>query len=228
MGFDLKRANLLITGLHEVGHVLGFGTVWDDLGFYQNPPDGDEHFNGPLAIAAFNDAGGWNYTGKKVPLENWGHWRNSVFPGELMNYGGGPYLSAITVQSLADLGYGVDVTQADAYTLPDAASAKVSAKIAAALPSIADVDVTQADAYTLSGVQGWGAAALPSIPHRRPLQGALKSDERGGHSLDDDRLMRRLARHSHAPPKLSCGVGLKREPIYVVDEQGYIIRTLGD
>ena len=69
-------------------------------------------------------------------------------------------------------------------------------------------------------------AALPSIPHRRPLQGALKSDERGGHSLDDDRLMRRLARHSHAPPKLSCGVGEQREPIYVVDEQGNIIRTL--
>ena len=31
-------------------------------------------------------------------------------------------LSAITVQSLADIGYGVDVTQADKYTLPGAAA----------------------------------------------------------------------------------------------------------
>ena len=47
---------------------------------------------------------------------------------------GGPALSAITVQSFADLGYGVDVTQADPYTLPlpGAASGKASAKIAAA------------------------------------------------------------------------------------------------
>ena len=54
-----------------------------------------------------------------------------MFPGELMSPPGGPYLSAITVQSFADLGYGVDVTQADPYTLPGAASAKASAKIAA-------------------------------------------------------------------------------------------------
>ena len=76
MGFDLERANLLITGLHEMGHVLGFGTVWDELGFYQNPPDGDRHFNGPLAIAAFDDAGGWDYKGKKVPLNDSAHWRS--------------------------------------------------------------------------------------------------------------------------------------------------------
>ena len=31
-------------------------------------------------------------------------------------------LSAITIQSLADIGYGVDVTQADAYTLPSTSS----------------------------------------------------------------------------------------------------------
>ncbi len=37
-------------------------------------------------------------------------------------------LRAITVQSLADLGYGVDVTHADAYFLRGAVSAKVSAK----------------------------------------------------------------------------------------------------
>ena len=53
MQFDLEKANLLITGLHEVGHVLGFGPVWADLGLIQDlsrdDPNADTHFNGPLA-----------------------------------------------------------------------------------------------------------------------------------------------------------------------------------
>ena len=128
MGFDVERANLIVTGLHEVGHVLGFGTVWDELGFIRdlsrNDSNADTHFNGPLAIAAFNDAGGSSYMGKKVPVQKMdgAHWRYSVLKGDVMGPGGGGALSAITVQSLADLGYGVDVTQADAYSVSTAAA----------------------------------------------------------------------------------------------------------
>ena len=179
MSFNLSYNSVpLSTALHEIGHVLGFGTLWDAFGFLQNPsrnnPNADTHFNGPLAIAAFNDAGGWDYAGAKVPVLRQGgpgsvdsHWRNSVFEGgELMRSGqGNGVLSAITIQSLADLGYSVDVTQADSYTLPSAA-AKASAKI--------------------------------------------------------------TAPPTHAEPELSCGVGQEREPMYVVDPQGRIIRTLGD
>ena len=170
MGFNLKHIDsysFVGTGLHEIGHVLGIGSIFYDLGFLQDP-NGDPHFNGPLAIAAFNDAGGRDYAGKKVPMQKMdgAHWRDSVFGvgGELMTPSGGRgTLSAITIQALADLGYSVDVTQADPYTLPSVA-AKASAKIAA-----------------------------PS---------------------------------THAQPEFSCGVGEQREPIYVVDEQGNIIRTL--
>ena len=219
MAFDLKWANLLITGIHEIGHVLGFGPIWDDLGFRQNlswdDPNADTHFNGPLALAAFNDAGGGDYTGAKVPVQKMdgSHWRWPVLEGELMGPGGGGALSSITVQSLADLGYGVDVTQADAYTLPGAA-AKASAKIAA-LPSISGygMGISQADSYTLPGAdphwQGRIAGGLPSI-------------------FGDDRLIRRLAPHPHTEPQPLCGLVGEREPIYVVDQQGRIIRTLGD
>ena len=135
MQFNSSPSYLEITGPHEVGHVLGIGTrVWSNLGLLQDP-DGDRHFNGPLAIAAFDDAGGRDYMGKKVPVEG-SHWRYSVLPGELMGPRGGEALSAITVQSLADLGYGVDVTQADPYTLPGAAAAPASAKQAVSLPAI--------------------------------------------------------------------------------------------
>ena len=201
MGVDLFWASIPTTARHELGHVLGFGTLWDDYRFSQ---DGDLYFNGPLAVAAFDDAGGRDYTGAKVPLGDGGHWRRSVLEGELMVPGGGGALSAITVQSLADLGYGVDVTQADLYTLPGAASAKVSAKIAAALPLILGDD---------------------------RLRGRLESTEEiGGRGFDfasrDNRLTERLALPPHAEPKLSCGVGTQRKLIYVVDQQGRIIRTI--
>ena len=109
--------------------MLGIGTVgFEESGFLQKSP-GDVHFNGPRAIAAFNDAGGRNYTGKKVPLEEDGaHWRGFVLKGELMRaYDAGKSVSAITIQALADLGYVVDVTQAVPYTLPRARAAKVAA-----------------------------------------------------------------------------------------------------
>ena len=155
--------------LHEMGHVLGIGTaIMHESDFLQDSSD-DPHFNGPRAIAAFDDAGGRDYTGAKVPVEKDGsHWRSPVLWYELMNSGGrggsgAGRLSAVTIQALADLGYVVDVTQADPYTLPRAA-AKASAKIAA-----------------------------PS---------------------------------THAQPEWTCGTGQHEEPMYVVDQQGNIIRTL--
>ena len=107
--------------LHEIGHSLGFGLSWHNSGFLQDSGGADPHFNGPLAIEAFDAAGGMNYTaGAKVPVSaDEGHWR---FGGELMGAGGSAP-SAITVQSLADLGYVVDVSQADPFQLPSSAKA---------------------------------------------------------------------------------------------------------
>ena len=120
--------------LHEMAHVVGFGTVWKLLGLLQDssvadpdPPLADTHFTGALAIAAFNAAGGTGYTGAKVPVMNTGgagtvnsHWRDGVFDPELMtgflNIGFNP-LSAISVRSLQDLGYVVSVAGADPFTL---------------------------------------------------------------------------------------------------------------
>ena len=133
MGLDLSHANLLTTGLHELGHVLGIGSLWTTLGYFQNPPDGDQHFNGPLAIAAFDAAGGRDYAGAKVPVVG-GHWRGGVLGNELMTPTGTGAISAISVQSLADLGYIVDVTQADPYTLPG--NARASTADAVAVPAV--------------------------------------------------------------------------------------------
>ncbi len=123
--------DLFESALHEIGHVLGFGywtygsrpKSWKDL---FRAGDGDGHFAGPLAVAAFDAAGGEGYLGGKVPLEDRIpvlniHWRKRVIPGDIMAPGGGSLLTAITIQALADLGYEVDVSKADPYTLPTAA-----------------------------------------------------------------------------------------------------------
>jgi Bacterial Ig-like domain (group 1)/Leishmanolysin len=118
--------------LHEMGHVLGIGTIWSILGLLQSPSSPgsplDTWFSGPGGLTGFNNIGGSTYTGgNKVPVENTGgggtmnaHWRESVLANELMtgylNNGSNP-LSQLTVRSLGDLGYTVNVAGADAFFL---------------------------------------------------------------------------------------------------------------
>ena len=125
--------------VHEIAHALGFGLLWRPLGLLRDPALGvgaiDAHFVGPEAIAAFDAAGGTDYTsGAKVPVENLGgagsanlHWRGAVLRGELMRplnrIGSRETLSAITIRSLADLGYTVDASLAEPYLLPGVGAA---------------------------------------------------------------------------------------------------------
>ena len=116
--------------LHELGHALGFGTLWASKGFLENPSlaniGADTHFDGPSAVTAFDAVGGDVYTGgQKVPVENEdgvgsrdSHWRLAVFRNELMTgllTAGANPLSRVTVASLGDLGYVVDEGGADAF-----------------------------------------------------------------------------------------------------------------
>ena len=140
MQFDLADLDMLEAEgilsnvvLHEMGHVLGFGTLWNIQGLLADPslpPDSgtDPHFTGSQAISAFDNVGGTAYVaGAKVPVENSGgpgtadgHWRESVLNNELMTgfIGAGPSpLSVVTLASLADQGYGVNSNAADSYSL---------------------------------------------------------------------------------------------------------------
>jgi len=120
--------------LHETMHTMGFGTVWDLLGYLEDPsvgnPGADTYFDGPAAIARFLQSGGDDYAaGNIVPVENDtdvygpgsldGHWRESVFVSEIMspsvNFGTNP-LSAVTIGQFEDLGYAVDYAAADPFS----------------------------------------------------------------------------------------------------------------
>lgn len=116
--------------LHEMGHVVGIGSLWNITSpartLLTDEGGAEPFFNGVGAVAAFDAAGGAAYAQPKVPVENTGgagtrdsHWRESVLGDELMTgtiTGLVRPLSAITVASLADMGYTVNAAAADTYT----------------------------------------------------------------------------------------------------------------
>ena len=126
--------------LHEMAHVLGFGTLWTPSYFNcvrlptdsTTSPPPDTYYACPHARAQFDSIGGTSYTGgNKVPVENCAgisgcgagtynsHWRENVFHNELMtgylNSGPNP-LSTLTIAAMADLGYVVNKDAAQAYS----------------------------------------------------------------------------------------------------------------
>jgi len=116
--------------LHEMGHVLGVGSTWEQLDLRTRSCTEEPIFVGEGAIDAFLAADGDLYSGEPVPIEDQGdpgdgtncsHWRESVMGSELMtgfiNLGDNP-LSAVTTESLGDQGYIVDGTLSDSYVLP--------------------------------------------------------------------------------------------------------------
>ena len=110
--------------LHEMGHVLGIGTVWGLR--VSGRGTSNPVFTGLTARGAWDAVVGGS--GESVPVANTGgpgtadaHWRESVFGNELMtgylDSGSNP-LSAITVGSLSDIGYGVELGASDPFGTP--------------------------------------------------------------------------------------------------------------
>jgi subtilisin-like proprotein convertase family protein len=134
MSFDtadlamMERDGSLVSVItHEMGHVLGFGTNWDELGLRQGAGTSNPTFTGANAMREFATLSGGAAT-RAVPLANVGgpgtrdaHWREAVFGNELMtgflNAGPNP-LSRLTIAALQDMGYEVSFASADAYVLP--------------------------------------------------------------------------------------------------------------
>jgi hypothetical protein len=109
--------------VHEMGHVLGIGTLWNfGRSLLQGANTQDPRFVGPMAIAGYLEVGG---RGNSIPVEEGfgpgtalSHWDEETFDKELMTgfigTKGAP-LSVMTIGSVGDLGYQVSAATADKY-----------------------------------------------------------------------------------------------------------------
>ena len=127
---DFVEADRVIK--HEIGHILGVGTVWDDTGYLKLDMDRPE-FVGPKATDAFKRimparaASAESRGVDGVPVEDDGsHWRSSAYSVDgvdrtyivlsdiMLPTSNGLYITELTIGALEDLGYAVDYSQADA------------------------------------------------------------------------------------------------------------------
>ena len=127
---------------HEMGHILGIGTLWSDRSvrdsttFFPNTAAGlggaNPVFIGHTARVASAALGFTADSSLGVPIENAGtvgdgtrdaHWRASVFGHELMTgtiHNGLNPLSLVTIQALGDFGYTVVPEAADDFDVANA------------------------------------------------------------------------------------------------------------
>lgn len=160
MKFDVEDIDALISTdrlssvvLHEMLHVVGFGTIWTDTrrpggillagGRTDNP-----RYTGSFGISACGLAGGTGACGGGVAVEGLpfasgtadSHWRESVFDNELMTgfvetRGISMPFSAITIQSLADAGYSVNLFAGEQYLVPFSAGVSIPGNQSRSIPA---------------------------------------------------------------------------------------------
>jgi len=165
--------------MHEIGHILGIGTLWNyrrSLLVGSVAAGGiDPYFAGASARDQFALLQS-TYAGTPVPVENCvgitgcgagtrdSHWRKSVFNTELMQgYSSRNMpMSRVTLGSLADLGYTVNLDAADPFTLAPALRSSESAPVGREMMNdIADTPIW--------GIEKNGARTLIR-PARNPLK----------------------------------------------------------
>lgn len=150
---SMQNAGTLLSVLeHEIAHVLGFGVLWESMGLLSGTRTSSPGYTGANAVAAYNSLFGTNVS--SIPVEADGgsgtalaHWEESVLGNELMtgwiNTGQSNPLSRITIASLADLGYQVNLAAADTYT-----ASNTSTSVARSLSSLTTSRQSWAALYT--------------------------------------------------------------------------------
>lgn len=119
--------------IHELIHVLGFGTLWPEFGLVAGGGTPDPRYTGPLGHHGCLTTAWSAACENAVPLEAGGgtgtalsHWRELVFDRELLTgyYAGGDnVLSLMTAGAMEDLGFVVNDAAADVSTGPGAVRA---------------------------------------------------------------------------------------------------------
>jgi hypothetical protein len=162
--------------LHEMGHVLGIGSLWQNpFAFVSAACSTNPRYTGPQAIAAFKSTNGGG-SATTIPLENFdqggcpngtrdSHWEECVFGAELMtgfiDAGVTRPMSLTTIRSLVDLGYTVDNSQAQAFSIITPPCAGRASSLRGAGLSLHG-DVSQMPIYSIDDRPG-GTGAITQV-----------------------------------------------------------------
>ena len=205
---SMEQSGLLLSVvMHEMGHILGIGTIWSSRGLLSGAGTSNPIFVGAQATAAYNQIFGTSASG--VPVENTGgsgtrdsHWRDSILVNELMTGWAGPGtnlpLSRITVGSLADIGYTVNYAAADSYTpssssLAAARQAAGSSSAAVRLVGLSATTDWATSSVSTAGISQYSPAVHPRrlrplpVSHTQPIDAELADAALADawHSSDD-------------------------------------------
>lgn len=115
--------------LHEMAHVLGFGTLWELMGLIVGAGTVNPIFMGANAMREYAALTG-RPDPTPVPVANTGsvgtrdgHWRESVFGDELLTgflSGAVRPISRMSIAAFEDMGYEMNYEAADVFALPSA------------------------------------------------------------------------------------------------------------
>ena len=170
--------------LHEMGHILGIGTIWARPW----PAVRRRHEQSDLSRSQRHGAvqPDFRHIGQRRAGREHGrrsgtrdsHWRETVFTNELMTGWAGPGtnlpLSRVTVGSLADIGYTVNYAAADAYT-PTSSGLAAGRSASSGAASLRSFGILASQDGVSSSVTSAGLASNSSTvrPHRsQPLPGS--------------------------------------------------------
>lgn len=155
--------------LHEMLHVIGIGTLWRTRDMLMGASTADPRFTGLLAGAQCIASGGLtDCSDGRVPVENSGgsgtadvHWRESVFDREVMTgfveQNADMPFSAISIASLEDLGYLVNLLTADPFQIvpPSPTSPRLAPRL---LPPWESLSIPK---YEVTSLGWWRPIAPP-------------------------------------------------------------------
>lgn len=151
--------------LHEMGHVLGLGSLWSNFSLVVGLETDAPTYRGTNGLREYNSL--FNVRAVGVPVESEGgagtagvHWRESVFGAELMSGFAAPPgvtspISRVTVGALQDLGYRVNYAAADRFTPPPAARAAAQQASASRRVPAAAAAATSAEAARQAAFLRW-------------------------------------------------------------------------
>ena len=141
--------------VHEIGHVLGIGTLWHSDAYIHGRDGTEPHYIGANAVREWRTLGG---EGIGLDIETNGsggtagaHWSDRTYQNEVMTgwVGSGLQpLSLLTLGALADFGWVVDYGQADPYTLPPP---WVDARVGVSAPTVRLVERILKPKFETSG-----------------------------------------------------------------------------